>query len=108
MLLADLACDVRVVRNAEEARALLCVFRPRVVLVDLVLPRMSGLLLVRTLKADPATSNIVVIAVTFINEPGTERLAREVGCAALVLKPINAQTVVGTLVQHVSAAAPIP
>ncbi|HEX2188326.1 MAG TPA: response regulator [Longimicrobiaceae bacterium] len=48
----------------EEAVRVAPVLRPDVVLLDLVLPRRSGLDTVRCLKEDPATASIPVVAMT--------------------------------------------
>lgn len=85
-------CDVRIAASAEEALAMLRTFRPRVMVIDLILPLMSGLLLAQRLKADDATSDIVLIAVTAFNGAEAERVAREVGIAAYVRKPIDPLT----------------
>jgi CheY-like chemotaxis protein len=83
--------DVHVVHSAEEALPILYDRRPRAVVLDLVLPRMSGLLLVQLIKAEPWGRDIVVLAVTAINGPEGERVALDAGCAAYIRKPVNAE-----------------
>lgn len=90
---------VRTAGSAEEGLALLRTFIPRILVVDLVLPRMSGLLTVRQLKAKPSTRDIPVIAVSALNGPETERLALEAGCAAYLAKPIDYEGFVDLLVR---------
>jgi len=53
------------------------------------LPGMDGLTATRTLKADPATSEIPVVAVTSYAMKGDEEKARAAGCCAYVTKPID-------------------
>ena len=105
VLLANAGGDVRVATSAEEALAMLRAFAPRVVVLDLVLPRMNGLLFARQLKSDPATRDIVIIAVSVINGPRTERLALESGCAAYVYKPIDIETFAQTILTHLEKKA---
>lgn len=105
VLLANEGSDVRIARNAEEALAILKVFAARILVVDLVLPRMSGLLLVRQVKADPSTRDIIAIAVSIVDGPETERLALESGCAAYVRKPIDVQTFAKTVMTHMKGKA---
>jgi CheY-like chemotaxis protein len=88
--------DVHVVHSAEEALPILYGKRPRAVVLDLVLPRMSGLLLVQLIKAEPWGRDIVILAVTAINGPEGERVALDAGCAAYIRKPVNAQDFVRT------------
>jgi sigma-B regulation protein RsbU (phosphoserine phosphatase) len=82
-------CRVEVAPSAEDALARLRTFRPDLIVVDLILPLMSGLLLTQRLKADPATRDIPVIAMSAINGAATERIAHQAGCAAYVRKPID-------------------
>ena len=101
VLLAVEGCDVRITRSAEEALEVLSTFPARLIVLDLILPRMGGLLFAECLKAAPSTRDIVLIAVSAVNGLQVERLAKEAGCAACVRKPIDtytfAQTVAGCL-----------
>lgn len=90
-------CDVRVAATAEDALVVLETFPAQAVIADLVLPKMSGLTFVRQIKAEPATREILVIAVSVGNGPDTERLALESGCAAYIRKPIDVQTFTETV-----------
>jgi CheY-like chemotaxis protein len=101
VVVEEAGCSVTVVESAEEALAIVRDLRPAIILVDLVLPLMSGLLLTELLKADPATRDTLLIAVSAVNGPTTERIALRAGCAAYVRKPIDplsfAQLLVATL-----------
>ncbi len=59
------------------------------ILLDLDLPGMDGLALVRQLKADPDTRDIRVVAVTFYPEQYPKAAALAAGCDAYLPKPIN-------------------
>ena len=65
--------------------------------VDLVLPGMDGLALVRKLKADPDTRGIHVVAVTSYPEQYPKAAALAAGCDAYLLKPINTRELSGQL-----------
>jgi two-component system cell cycle response regulator DivK len=82
-------CDVQTAMSAEQAAEILRVFRPRVIVLDLVLPFMSGLLFAQRVKSDPATRHIVIVAVTAFKGPEAESVTRSAGCAACVQKPID-------------------
>ena len=84
----------RQVGTAEHALALLKAWVPDVIVIDLVLPRMSGLLFTEKVKADPATRDVVVIATTCLLSEEVERVAREVGCADCVHEAIGADRIV--------------
>src|SRR5689334_10565385 len=72
--------EVSAVRSAEEALEIVKRARPDVALVDLVLPGIDGLALVRMLKADPETQSIPIIAITGYPEGFPRRTALAAGC----------------------------
>jgi CheY-like chemotaxis protein len=92
--------EVRIAHTPTEAMATLMDFPARVAIVDLILPRMSGLALVRTIKGSPSTSAIVVVAVSILNGPNIERLSLEAGCVAFVRKPSDIDHLVETVFEH--------
>lgn len=100
VLLTHEGADVRVAATAEEALDVLKSFSARVLIVDVVLPTMSGLHLVRLLKADPATSGLVAIAVSVVHAADVERAAVDSGCAAYLRKPIDTETFTATILTH--------
>lgn len=75
--------------SAEEALASIAAQRPRVILMDLQMPGVSGFDLTRQLKADPATRDIVIVAVTAYAMSGDEERARAAGCDDYLTKPID-------------------
>ncbi len=101
-LLARNGYDVRVAADAAGALALLAGFRPRLILMDLQLPVVDGLELTRRLKADPATRDIVIIALTAYAMKGDEEKARAAGCDGYVTKPIDTRTLPGVVARHLA------
>jgi CheY-like chemotaxis protein len=81
--------NLHVARSAEEALAVLRDDFIRVLIVDVLLPRMSGLMLVRRVKSDQATRHIIAIATSAGDEAGLATDAIDSGCSALVPKPIE-------------------
>lgn len=77
--------------DAEEALLALSASRPAVILMDLQLPGMDGLELTRRLKADAATRDVVVIALTAYAMKGDEERAFAAGCDDYVTKPIDVE-----------------
>src|SRR5204863_8060962 len=72
--------EVRTAADAEEALVLLGAVHPGLILMDLQLPGLDGLELTRRLKADPATRDIVVVALTAYAMKGDEQKALDAGC----------------------------
>ena len=96
--------DVRTALNAEEALALLRTFHPRLILMDLQLPGMNGLALTRHLKADPATSDIRVVALTAYAMKGDDQKALAAGCDGYIPKPIDTRTLPGVVSAYLAGA----
>jgi two-component system cell cycle response regulator DivK len=62
---------------------------PDLVLMDIQLPGMDGLEATRLLKADPATQNVKVVALTAFAMKGDEERMRTAGCDDYISKPIR-------------------
>jgi CheY-like chemotaxis protein len=77
---------------AEQAFASIKADRPQLILVDMGLPGMDGLALVKKLKADPETSAIHIVAITAYPEMFPRGKAIEAGCDGYLLKPISTRT----------------
>jgi two-component system cell cycle response regulator DivK len=97
LLAAEGTTDVRIAHSAEEALAIIRTAAIRVLIVDLLLPGLSGLALVERLKADGSTCHIAAIAVTASSAAGIEAEAMRSGCAGFVEKPIDFDKLLGIL-----------
>lgn len=91
-VLSSKGYDVRTASDAASALMSLQARRPRLILMDLQLPGVDGLELSRRLKSDPATRDIVIVAVTAYAMKGDEERALAAGCDAYVAKPIDTRT----------------
>ena len=89
VLLHSRGYEVCEAASAPEAFATLAEESPDLILIDIRLPGMDGLAATRTLKADPATREIPVVAVTSYAMKGDAEKARTAGCCAYVTKPID-------------------
>jgi CheY-like chemotaxis protein len=76
--------------------------RPDVILMDIQLPGIDGLELTRRLKADPATRDIVIIAVTAYAMKGDEDKALAAGCDDYITKPIDTRALPETIARHLA------
>ena len=104
--------ETRIAASAPEALQVLESFRARLILMDLQLPGMDGLTLTRQLKADPATRDVIIVALTAYAMKGDEEKAREAGCDGYITKPIDVRTLpavlAGLLESHVQGATKVP
>jgi two-component system cell cycle response regulator DivK len=89
---------------ADQALAAIKEDRPTIILLDLSLPVMDGLTLARKLKADPATRDILIVAVTSYPEKFSMADALEAGCDAYLPKPVSTRTLPATLTAVVQNA----
>jgi two-component system alkaline phosphatase synthesis response regulator PhoP len=62
---------------------------PDLILLDIMMPRMSGFQVCRKLKGDPKTRDIQILMVTALNELGDIEQASECGTDDFVSKPVN-------------------
>ena len=63
--------------------------KPDLILMDVMMPRMTGLEACRVLKQDKETSNIPVILLTTRGEESFVREGYESGCSDYLTKPVN-------------------
>lgn len=64
-------------------------FQPDLILLDVMMPKLSGFEVCQKLKADPATRKIMVLMVTALNEPGDIERAVNAGTNDFLSKPVN-------------------
>src|SRR3954471_2962914 len=76
VLLHAAGYEVRVAPDAEQALKVLDTWHPRLILMDIQLPGMDGLTLTRQLKNEPATRDIIIIALTAYAMKGDDERAR--------------------------------
>jgi two-component system cell cycle response regulator DivK len=62
---------------------------PDLILMDVQLPRVSGIEATRTLRGEPATADTPIIAITSFALGGDEQKAREAGATAYLAKPFS-------------------
>ncbi|MCC7212703.1 MAG: response regulator [Candidatus Brocadia sp.] len=77
--------------TGEEALNILKNQKPNIILMDIQLPGIDGLTLIKQIKADAATKEIPIIAVTAYAMKGDEQKILDTGCEAYMSKPINTQ-----------------
>ena len=63
--------------------------RPDLILMDVQLPKISGIEATRTLRAEPATAKTPIIAITSFALAGDEQKALEAGATAYMAKPYS-------------------
>jgi CheY-like chemotaxis protein len=92
VVLLSAGYQVRTAHDAEAALEMLDALHPDLILVDVQLPGLSGLELARRIKSNPATRDIVVVALTANAMRSDEQQARDAGCDGYISKPIDTRT----------------
>jgi two-component system, cell cycle response regulator DivK len=71
--------------------------RPDLVIMDIQLPKLSGLEATRQLAAAPETRDIPIIVITSFALAGDEQKAKEAGAAAYLAKPYSPRELLGMI-----------
>lgn len=87
--LEDIECETVAAHDGIEALEKVARDKPDLILLDVMMPKMSGFEVCRRLKLDTATANIPVIMVTALNEFGDIERGIDSGTDDFVSKPIN-------------------
>jgi two-component system, OmpR family, alkaline phosphatase synthesis response regulator PhoP len=87
--LESLPCRLRTARDGIEAVRMIDDEIPDLVLLDVMMPRMSGFEVCQKIKANPTTRDVVVIMVTALHEVGDFERAVECGTNDFITKPVN-------------------
>lgn len=75
--------------NGIEAMAKVTEGPPDLVILDVMMPKMSGFEVCRRLKSDPATRGIPVLMVTALDEVGDHERAVDSGTDEFLTKPVD-------------------
>jgi CheY-like chemotaxis protein len=87
--LADIDCDIATAVDGKDTLEQVAKFHPDVILLDVMMPKLSGFEVCQRLKGDPATSPIMVLMVTALGELGDIERAVESGTDDFLSKPVN-------------------
>ncbi len=81
--------DTRIAANGEEALAIAREWHPDLVLLDVMMPKVSGFEVCRRLRADPATARIGVLMVTALDQSTDVERAVDAGTDDFVTRPVT-------------------
>jgi CheY-like chemotaxis protein len=87
--LADVDCEIATAVDGADTLAQVVAFHPDVILLDVMMPKLSGFEVCQRLKDDPATSPIMILMVTALGELGDIERAVEAGTDDFLSKPVN-------------------
>jgi CheY-like chemotaxis protein len=88
-----LSVELRAFRTADEAIGYLHQHHPALVFLDIVMPDKDGLTLLKELRSLPGHRDTAVIVVTSKDYAQDRSVARELGAAEFLLKPLRSREV---------------
>jgi DNA-binding response OmpR family regulator len=90
--------DIREVNNGEDALTAAIEFKPDLILLDAMMPKISGFDVLDILRNTPDTTNIRVIMLTALSQPKDKERAESLGVDDYLVK---SQVVIGDVVERV-------
>jgi two-component system alkaline phosphatase synthesis response regulator PhoP len=87
--LEDMDCETLPAHDGTEALKIVADNPPDLILLDVMMPKMSGFEVCRRIKNDPKTTDIPVIMVTALNEFGDIERGIDAGTDDFISKPVN-------------------
>jgi two-component system, OmpR family, alkaline phosphatase synthesis response regulator PhoP len=87
--LSGLECEIATAVDGRDTLDKVAKFRPDLILLDIMMPKLSGFEVCKIVKSDPAAKGTMILMVTALNEPGDIERAVLAGCDDFLSKPIN-------------------
>jgi CheY-like chemotaxis protein len=92
--LSDMDVETAVAVDGQDTLDKAASFEPHLILLDVMMPKLSGFEVCEKLKNDPKTKRIMVLMVTALNEHGDMERAVESGTDDFLSKPVNKEALV--------------
>jgi DNA-binding response OmpR family regulator len=92
--------DVRRVANGEEALATALTYKPDLVLLDVMMPKVSGFDVLDILRNTPETANLKVIMLTALSQDSDKERAQQLGADEYLVK---SQVVIADVIEKIRA-----
>ena len=90
--------DVREANNGEDALSATVEYRPDLILLDVMMPKISGFDVLDMLRNTPETANVRIIMLTALSQPKDKERAESLGVDDYLVK---SQVVIGDVVARV-------
>ena len=90
--------DIKEVHNGEDALSAAVSYRPDLILLDVMMPKISGFDVLDILRNTPDTTNVRVIMLTALSQPKDKERAEQLGVDDYLVK---SQVVIGDVVERV-------
>ena len=87
--LVNVDCEIEVAVDGQDTLDKVASFNPDLVLLDVMMPKLSGFEVCRKIKDNPETKRIMILMVTALNELGDIERAVEAGTDDFLSKPVQ-------------------
>lgn len=87
--LSDFDCEIRTAHDGEQTLQVVDEFHPDVLLLDVMMPRLSGFEVCKKIRANPATKDLLILMVTALNEAADFERGVQAGTDDFLTKPVN-------------------
>ena len=87
--LSEIACEVLTAFDGEETLKAVAEHRPDLILLDIMMPRLSGFEVCKKIRANPQTRETLILMVTALNEPSDFERGVQAGTDDFLTKPVN-------------------
>ncbi len=87
--LVNVDCEIETSVNGQDTLDKVASFKPDLVLLDVMMPKLSGFEVCKQIKDDPSTRRVMVLMVTALNELGDIERAVSAGTDDFLSKPVN-------------------
>ena len=87
--LSGVDCEIQTAIDGEDTLRMVEEFRPDLLLLDIMMPRLSGFEVCKKLRSQPETREILILMVTALNEPSDFERGVQAGTDDFLTKPVN-------------------
>lgn len=87
--LVDVDCDLEFAVDGKDTLDKVVSFQPDLILLDIMMPKLSGFEVCQQVKSNPRTRQIMILMITALNELGDIERAVAAGTDDFLCKPVN-------------------
>jgi DNA-binding response OmpR family regulator len=92
--------EVQRVANGEDALATAISFKPDLVLLDVMMPKVSGFDVLDIIRNTPETANLKIVMLTALSQESDKKRAQDLGVDEYLVK---SQVVIGDVIQRIKS-----
>jgi CheY-like chemotaxis protein len=89
------------VENGRQALEVVRRHRPAAIVTDLQMPEVNGVELVAAVRGDELTREVPIVVTSAVGSAADWRMLRQMGANDFLLKPMNPDTLVSTVIRYV-------